>query len=194
MSTIHFSSKSQLKRMIYQKEISMKLRISCLFLLTFLLTACDVNATVNTNMGKVVSTSAKIANFDLPSGYRPNFSASLEGYTLVSYGPGDSHSHLYLIQSEKDSDGEKLASMVGRIAPGSYDPQTRMTIIETRPMTVREKTVPMIISEGVTSEGEAFRQAMIAFQGNGGPALVLLSEPATRWNQENVNAFIASIN
>jgi hypothetical protein len=171
----------------------MKFRMICLVLLAFLVTACGVNAAMNTNMDKVTSTAAEIAGFNLPAKYSPEFSVSLEGYTLVSYNPGDGHSHLYLIQSEKESDGEKLASMVGQIAPGSYDPQTRMTIIETRPITVRRQEVTMVISEGVTSEGETYRQVMIAFQGNGGPALVMLSEPVARWNQEKVDAFIASI-
>ncbi len=168
-------------------------RISCIVLLALLVSACGMNATVNTEADKVASIAAEIVAFDLPAGYSPEFSASLTGYTLVSYNPSDSHSHLYLIQSEKESDGEKLASMVGQIAPGSYDPQTRMTIIETRPITVRGQEVTMVISDGVTSEGETYRQVMIAFEGNGGPALVMLSEPVARWNQEQVDAFIASI-
>jgi hypothetical protein len=171
----------------------MKLRSSSLVLVAFLLTACGVNANINTNADKVASVAAKIADFDLPTDYNPEFSASLEGYTLVSYNPGDGHSHLYLIQSEKESDGEKLASMVEQIAPGSYDPQTRMTIIETRPVTVREQEVTLVISEGVTSEGETYRQVTVAFQGNGGPALVMLTEPVISWDQEMVNTFIASI-
>lgn len=171
----------------------MKLRMIYLVLLAFFVTACGVNPAINTNVDKVASTAAEIAGFNLPAGYRPEFSASLKGYTLVSYNPGNGHSHLYLIQSKKDSDREILGSMVNQIAPGSYDPQTRMTIIETRSITVREQEVTMIISEGVTAEGEAFRQVMVAFQGNGGPALVLLSEPVARWNQERVDAFIASI-
>jgi hypothetical protein len=171
----------------------MKLRISSFVLLAFLLSACGINTAINTNTDKVVSVAAEIADFDLPAGYQPEFSASLEGYTLVSYNPGDGHSHLYLIQSEKESDGEKLASMVEQIAPGSYDPQTRMTIIETRPVTVREQEVTLVISEGVTSEGETYRQVTVAFQGNGGPALVMLTEPVISWDQEMVNTFIASI-
>lgn len=162
-------------------------------LIAFLISACGVNATVSTETDKVASTAAEIVDFDLPKGYKPEFSASLSGYKMVSYNPGDDRSHLYLIQSEKDSDGEKLEKMIGQIAPGTSDPQTRMTIIETRPTTIRGQEVTMVISDGVTSEGEPYRQVMIAFQGNGGPALVMLSEPVARWNQEQVDAFIASI-
>jgi hypothetical protein len=68
-----------------------------------------------------------------------------------------------------------------------------MTIIETRPVTVREQEVTLVISEGITSEGETYRQVTAAFQGKGGPALLMLSEPVTSWNQQVVDALIASI-
>ena len=171
----------------------MNTKVVLLVILTILLTACGAINPVQTADDQIANAAAKIAEFDLPVGYSPEISASLEGYTLVSYNPGDGHSHLYLIQSEKEADGEELASMLEQIAPGSYDPQTRMTVIETRPVTVREQEAILVISEGVTSEGETYRQVTVAFQGKGGPALLMLSEPVTSWNQETVDAFIASI-
>jgi len=162
-------------------------------ILLILLTACTANNAVQTADDQIASAAAEIADFDLPAGYTLEFSASLDGYTLVSYNPGNGHSHLYLIQSEKESDGEKLAGMLEQIAPGSYDPQTRMTIIETRPVTVREQEVTLVISEGITSEGETYRQVTAAFQGKGGPALLMFSKPVTSWNQQTVDALIASI-
>lgn len=171
----------------------MIIRISVFVLLAFLVTACGVNAAINTDIDKVASATEEIVDFDLPAGYSPEFSGKLFSYTLVSYNPGDGQSHLYLIQTEKESDGDKLANMIGQIVPGPYDPQTRMTIIETRSITVREQEATMVISDGINSEGNPYRQIMVAFQGNGGPALITFSEPVTRWNQEKVDAFIASI-
>ncbi len=171
----------------------MKTKTIYLVLLSFLLAACGTDATINTNAEKVISAAAEVADFDLPAGYSPEFTASLEGYTLVSYTPGDGHSHLYMIQSKKESDGEKLDNMLYQIAPGSYDPQTRMTVIETLPVFVRGQEETLVISEGITSEGETYRQVTVAFQGKGGPALLMLSEPAASWNQEAVDVFIASI-
>jgi len=171
----------------------MNIKIVLPAIVLILLAACTANHAVETADDQIANAAAEIADFDLPAGYSPEISASLQGYTLVSYNPGDGHSHLYLIQSEKEADGEKLASMVEQIAPGSYDPQTRMTVIETRPVTVREQEVTLVISEGLTSEGETYRQVTVAFQGKGGPALVMLSEPVTSWDQQTVDAFIASI-
>lgn len=167
--------------------------LSVLIVMIVLLAACTTNTAVDINADTVVDIAAEIADFDLPADYVSEFSASLEGYILVSYSSGNDHSHLYLIQSENESDGEKLAGMVEQIAPGSYDPQTRMTVIETRLVRVREQEVILVISEGISSGCETYRQVTVAFQGKGGPALLVLSEPVTGWNQETVDALIASI-
>ncbi len=171
----------------------MKTKSICLVLMTVLLAACGMNATLKTDTDKVASAAAAIADFDLPAGYSPEFSASLGDYALVSYTPGDGHSHLYLIQSQVAADADKLAQAMKDIVPGASDPEFRMTVLETRPITVRGQETTLIISEGITEEGETYRQVTAAFQGKGGPALLVLSEPVTRWNQETVETFIASI-
>ena len=146
-----------------------------LFLLSSI-SACATMVSIDAAPEEVANMANKIADFDIPKGYQPEFSTSLNGYIVVSYNPGDGHSHLYLIQSDNEDDGEKLESMLDQIAPGSYDPQTRMTILETLPVTVRGQEETLVISEGTTSEGETYSQAAVAFQGRGGPALLVISE------------------
>lgn len=171
----------------------MKPKLIYIVLLVFLLTACGVDATINIENDKVASAAAEIADFDLPAGYNPEISARLKGYSLVSYNPGDGNSHLYLIQSENESDGKKLANMLEQMTPGFHDAQTRMTVIESRLVTIRGEDVTLVISEGVTSEGETYRQITVPFQGKSGPSLLVFSEPITRWDQETADALIASI-
>jgi hypothetical protein len=67
-----------------------------------------------------------------------------------------------------------------------------MTVVETRPATVRGQETTLVINEGVNSEGVSYRQVTVAFQGSG-PALLVISEPVTRWSQETVETFIAFI-
>ena len=157
------------------------------------LSACASGDSINTESEKVTSAAAEIADFDLPMGYSADFTAQLMGYTVAAYNPGDGHSHLYLIQSADEADGEKLASMLEEVVPGSSDPQTRMTVIETRPVTVRGLETTLVISEGTNGEGDSYRQAAVAFQGEGGPALLVFSEPTTRWDQATIDALLASI-
>ena len=136
---------------------------------------------------------AAIADFDLPAGYTTDFSSSMLGYTVAVYkGPNDP-SHLYLIQSEKESDGDELAKMLAQLAPGSSDPNTRMTVIEKRPVALRGQDATLIISEGVNSEDVPYRQITAAFKGKGGPALLMFSETVDAWDQAAVDEFLSSI-
>src|SRR5215208_2604488 len=136
---------------------------------------------------------AAIADFDLPAGYSAEFSTSMLGYTVAAYKGPNGPSHLYLIQSEKESDGDELTKMLAQLVPGASDPNTRMTVIENRTATVRGQQATLIISEGVNSENISYRQASIAFKGNGGPALILFSESVEDWDQAAFDEFIASI-
>ena len=156
------------------------------------LSACGTVEATNDSQ-HVTDTAAKIADFDLPVGYAPEFSVEMSGYTVASYRGESRPSHLYLIQSEKETDGEELARMLTQLAPGSSDPNTRMTVIENRTATVRDQEVAVLVSEGLNSDNGSYRQVTVGFQGKGGPALLVFSESAERWNQEAVDAFLASI-
>jgi hypothetical protein len=162
-------------------------------LLLIALPACNSTIEMSGDSGEVTSAAAEIADFELPAGYHSDFTANLLGYTVAAYNPGDGNSHLYLIQSEKESDAEKLEQMLAELVPGSKDSNTRLTVVENRPATIRGQEVTLVISDGINSDGESYRQVTSAFQGKGGPALLVLSEPIERWDQSAVDAFIASI-
>ena len=134
-----------------------------------------------------------IADFDLPAGYSADFSSSMLGYTVATYKGPNEPSHLYLIQSEKESDGDELAKMLAELAPGSSDPDSRMTVIEKRPVTLRGQDTTLIVSEGINSEDVPYRQITAAFEGKGGPALLMLSETVGAWDQAAVDEFLSSI-
>lgn len=136
---------------------------------------------------------AEIADFELPAGYESELSTKMLGYTLVTYNGQSDADHLYLIQSEKESDGEELEQMLTQLSPGSSDPNTRMTVIENRPITLRGHETTLVISEGVNSEGESYRQLTVVFEGKGGPALMVFSEPIDNWDQATIDEFLASI-
>lgn len=161
--------------------------------IVFVLVSCTTNISIKTDADTVASTTAEIADFDVPVGYDADFSARYENYVLVSFRPDDDHSHLYLVQSQDEADGEKLAAALAKLVPGLSDAQTRRRIIETRPVFVRGQSTNLILSEGVNSDGESYRQATAAFQGKGGPAIFVFSEPVSTWDQESVDALLASI-
>jgi hypothetical protein len=143
-----------------------------------------------------VSTSAaRIAEFSLPEGYQPEMAADLGGYSIVMYNSGDGHSHLYLVQApeSKDLSQAKLEEMLGQTQSGKKDRATRMTVVEKRAASIRGQESTLVISEGTNSDGDPYRQVTAAFQGKGGPALLVMSEPTSRWDDARVNQLIASI-
>ncbi|HSL43458.1 MAG TPA: hypothetical protein VK897_08500 [Anaerolineales bacterium] len=169
------------------------LLITVAVLLLATVTACAPRLAINGNPEEVSSTASKIADFDLPADYAPEFSASLAGYDVAAYSPGDGHSHLYLIQSENETDSAKLEEMLAEMVPGSSDANTRMTVIENRSASLRGESATIVTSDGVDHEGGSYRQITVAFQGKGGPALLVLSEPTERWDQSTVDVLLASI-
>lgn len=160
--------------------------------LLIILSACSKVEATNDSQ-HVTDTASKIADFDLPAEYVPEFSAAMSGYTVAAYKGPSGPSHLFLIQSEKASDGSELEKMLNQLAPGSSDPSTGMTVIENHTAIVRGQEANVIISEGLNSDNITYRQATVGFQGKGGPALLVFSDTVESWNQETVDAFLQSI-
>lgn len=169
-----------------------RLRIALAAILLAILSACGTMEATN-DPEHVMKLASNIADFELPEGYTSEFSAEMAGYTLAAYKGASGPSHLYLIQSEKEADGKELENMLTQLAPGSSDPNTRMTVIENRPGSIRGQEVTLVISDGTNSDGEYYRQITAAFQGKGGPALLVFSETIDRWNDEMIDALLTSI-
>ena len=156
------------------------------------LSAC-VAVTTPDDSQDAADAAEKIADFDLPAGYSPEFGVHMLGYTIAAYRGESITSHLYLIQSENEADGERLEQMLGKLAPGSRDPNTRLTVIENRSITLHDQEATMIVGEGSSSENVAYREITVSFAGKGGPALLVLTESMELWNQQAVDDFLASI-
>ena len=173
----------------------MQLLSKCILLATLgiILAGCVGNHILSNDAVQVSHTAAEIADFDLPAGYGADFSATVMGYTMAAYRHEDGRSHLYLIQSHDATKGETLDARLDELSAGRRDEYARMTTIETRPTRVRGQEATLVISEGSNSEDMAYRQATAAFQGKNGPALLVLSEPLSRWDEERVNEFVASL-
>jgi len=155
----------------------MKNKTVFLVLLAIFLAACGVHVTFNTDTDKIYGAANQIADFDLPTGYCPDFTASLNDYTLVSYTPGDNHSHLYLIQSQNATDADNLEKVLNDLIERETVSKDYVTVLETRSVIVRDQETTFIISEATNGERDRDCQALVAFTGKGGPALLEYSTP-----------------
>jgi hypothetical protein len=160
--------------------------------LMIVLAACGPTPAPDENKN-VTDTAAMIADFEVPAGFTPELGAHLLGYSLASYKGAADPSHLYLIQSENKTDEAELQKMLEQMAPGASDRTTRTTVIENRPVTVRGQEATLVISEGTNHEGLLYRQAMVVFEGKGGPAMLLFIDTVENWDQVAVDALVQSI-
>jgi hypothetical protein len=166
--------------------IKFTLTLVCIGML-LALAACTADA------NQTADIAADIADFDLPAGYTADFSAAVSGYSVIAYSPGDDQSHLYLIQSSQVADGDALEKGLADLVPGAGDEKARMTVIENRQVTVRGQVVTAVVSDGINSENNRYRQIMVVFEGKGGAALLVLSTPVNTWDETLVDTLLASI-
>lgn len=171
----------------------MKLKFLSLLWMACLLTACGIQAAVNTNSDDVAAAADEIADFTAPASYSPEFMAEINGYTVVSYRPNQGNGHLYWVQSRDAADASQMEEALNEMNPGEKDRKARLTVLETRALTVRAQEATLVISEGTNGNGEGYRQATLAFEGKSGPALLAFSESLAAWDIETVEALIASV-
>ncbi len=162
-------------------------------LLLFSLSACEKNPLLNTDDEKIMEVTQQIAGFPLPIGFKPEFTANLKGYNFVSFTTGSENSHLYLLQSSDPSDEENLQNMLNDLVPGVGDMQSRQEVVDNYPISIRGQETIMVHSNGINSDGKEYQQALIGFEGKGGPALFIYSSLSGDWDLEEVLNIVDSI-
>jgi hypothetical protein len=145
----------------------------------------------------VSAQAAAIADFTFPDGYQPTLSWHAGGFNLVSYDPGDNHSHLMLVQApawvklDQSQFEKQLRRDFGEKLNWADDPKSK--IVDRRTLRVAGQPVEFALSEGVNSEGGDYRSMAGVWEGPNGQVLIYIEEPVSRWNQAEIDAFIASI-
>lgn len=150
---------------------------------------------VELDPAQVTAAASRIADFQLPPGYKPEVTIDLGGYLFVSYAPGGGHSHIMFVQAPASANVEQatLEQYAQQATQNRrYDPHTRMQVVGQQQATVRGQAVTLVMSEGTNSDGAAYRTLTGVFQGKGGLALLSVEAPLSNWNQTQVEAFLAS--
>ncbi len=155
--------------------------------------ACSRINMINPDRAVVNRVASEIADFELPQGYEADFSVYLLGYKLVAYRSADSGSHLYLLETSNEVVAGRVGQALKQMVPGQVDSRTRMTVVETRPIHVRGQEGKLIVSDGMNSEGHAYRQVLVTFSGKGGPALLVFVDGLERWDEARLYAMLSSV-
>ena len=151
---------------------------------------------VDTSPAQVAAAADRIADFQMPPGYRPEVTIKVGASLLASYSAGDRHGQILLAQAPElanvdQAAFERLAQFVALWRDD--DPQARLQVVGSRQVTLRGQTVTLVLSEGINSSRQDYRTLTGVFQGKGGVALLSVEGPVNRWNQVEVDAFLASM-
>jgi hypothetical protein len=144
-----------------------------------------------------VRVGSEIADYEVPDGYGSPYSVHFGDVSMVGYQSENGNSHILLAQFP-DGTSINVNEMLKEISEYSHDPNsvwygTETTLIEQKTVDIRGQQTTLNISEGTSSEGIIYRSATATFQGQTGPALVLVAGPLDEWDMELVDAFVESI-
>ena len=145
---------------------------------------------------KTVERATQIAEFDVPQGFTPGFSADLAGVVMVTFDHVDGRSHIFVTQAPESANitrEELEASLRQSLASSSAAEAVETAEVEEIPLTIRGETVTGTIGVGTSSTDNApYCVLTVPFTGNNGPAILLYQRPESSWDQAEVDAFIAS--
>lgn len=146
-----------------------------------------------TDPDRVNAVAHQIADFDLPLGYQADYVLDVGDYTFAAYKSSDEQSHLAFVEVPEGviPDDDVIE---GHVYGGwSRHSQRRATVLSVEEPTVRDQLATLTISERVNGEGRLYRSAYLVFEGREGHAVMVINQPATEWNRDLVDRFIASI-
>ncbi len=144
---------------------------------------------------RVLEVSADIAEYDLPGDFENAYAMQAGGFDLVSYTGQDRHSHVYFFQLPGGVRLEEslLERQFNQFSRDQANDNRHTTPVSQMAATIRGQETTLVVSEGVNSEGQAFRQATAIFEGKGGQALVVFERPVSSWDVAEMETFVASI-
>lgn len=155
-----------------------------------------IQNTIQSDPQEVANVSASIAEYTLPDGFEAGYATEMAGFSMVSHTGSDGHSHIYFFQlpAGVHMDPAEIERQFQQSARNQNPDWSAATqVVEEIPATINGEEVTLVVSEGVNSDGGAYRTVSSMFQGRGGQTMVVFERPVDSWDQAEVDDFLASI-
>ena len=139
---------------------------------------------------------SRIADYDVPDGYTQS-ALSMLGFDMVMLTSEEQSDAFILMMQFPDNidfDREQMEQQVrAQVNRQMGSVGLDLDPVEMRDMEIRGQPVRMQVSEGSSSEGVEYRQWLTVFQGKSGPTMLMISAPVERWDEQAMEAFVASL-
>ncbi len=154
----------------------------------------SVSQSIEAEPEDVASNIEKIADIDIPAGFNPGTSMSILGMTFVIYENSAEDSALVVFQmpTAMELTDDNIQTLQDQMEKQSGRQLENYEIIDQYDTTIRGEPGKVIIQEG-TSNGVAFRQMLVVFQGKSGLAMMSIFGPSSSWNQAAYDQMVQSI-
>lgn len=158
-----------------------------------------VASSFNEEPTEVEATARSISDFALPSGYEGQFGMSFFGIKMAALGPeAMADGPIFLLMqfpeslgglSQEEMEQQMRDSMEQQFQNNSMELET----VGTQAATIRGQETTLTIREGRDEDGNEMRQLLGVFPGKGGQAMLMVMGEVAEWDQDMVDAFIASM-
>lgn len=165
---------------------------------------------IKTDPTSVAATSQRIADFDVPAGYKIAVAMSFLSYDMVTIVPDT-----YYSGTPSNNAGTPLNNgmfiMLMQFSSGLTDPAQmqqqmqrslqqqsgqrgiNMTVTRTYQTTIRGQKTTVTVSDSDAGQGLTLRQLITVFQGKHGAVMLMMQGSSETWDQSLADGFMASI-
>jgi membrane-bound inhibitor of C-type lysozyme len=152
-----------------------------------------LSRSIDSDPVKVATISEEIVGYTLPDGFEEGYAVEVANFALVSHTAVNGRTHITLMQAPAALSIDRAEMERQMSVASGRDQWSEVRVIETKPCQIRDQEAMLVISEGISHDGQRYRSASAVFDGNGGTALVNVSGPAENWDQALVDSFIDSL-
>jgi hypothetical protein len=141
---------------------------------------------------EAASVASQISDFEVPAGYRIRNTISVLMTTTAFIADKHEQNAIWLAQ----------VSMGNGVAPDNYLRQSVSSgrykdvtweVVETKPITIRGEETTLTVYSGTGPNNQKYHAWAAGFNGKGGKAILVILEPEEDWDEDAMQAFVASM-
>lgn len=145
---------------------------------------------------EVTQIARNMVDYNLPPDYQAQFGMNLFGFNMAAFGPADESTTIMLMQFpaglELDQ-AEMERQMQQALQRQIGQQELNLAVVDQITTIIRDQDVSLTVQEGTAGDGQPIRQISGVFQGKQGLVMLMVVGSPENWNQQAIDAFIASL-
>lgn len=138
-------------------------------------------------------------NYELPEGYTEKLGMDLLIYKMIMIADDEKYSAKPMIllahfQQTQGMTPEQMSQQMQKsLEQQNGSKGANLKLVETRKVTINGQETTLTVNEGTDASGDVLRQWITTCPGKTGLVMILIQGDAANWDDETLNAFLASL-